>query len=54
MSNEKVNHFRPSWWDRCCSLCTCPHSGRDEEDYEALETVRNIMTEGKKAGALDS
>ena len=31
-----------------------PHSGRDEEDYiEALETVRNIMTEGRRAGAVD-
>ena len=30
-----------------------PHSGRDEEDYiEALETVRNVMTEGRMAGAV--
>ena len=31
-----------------------PHSGRDEEDYiETLETVRNIMTKGRMAGAVD-
>ena len=31
-----------------------PHSGRDEEDYiEALETARNVMTEGRMAGAVD-
>ena len=31
-----------------------PHSGRDEEDdTEALETVRNIMTESRTVGAVD-
>ena len=31
-----------------------PHSGRDEEDdIEALETVRASLTEGRKAGAVD-
>ena len=31
-----------------------PHSGRDEEDYiEALETVRAVPTEEKKADAVD-
>ena len=31
-----------------------PHSGRDKEDYiEALETVRTILAEGRKAGAVD-
>ena len=31
-----------------------PQSGRDEEDHiEALETVRDVMTEGRSAGAVD-
>ena len=31
-----------------------PHSGRGEEDYiEALETVRNVMAEGRTAGVVD-
>ena len=42
------------WVHRCCSLVFLPHSGRDEEDYiEALETVRTILVEGRKAGAVD-
>ena len=32
-----------------------PHSGHDEVDcIEALETVRAILTEGKREGAVDS
>ena len=31
-----------------------PQSGRDEEDHiEALETVRDVMTEGRSAEAVD-
>ena len=31
-----------------------PHNGRDVDDYiEALETVRDTLTEGRKAGATD-
>ena len=38
---------RPSWWSRRCS-------GRDEEDnIDALGTVRAALTEGRKAGAID-
>ena len=57
-----VNHFRRSWVDheRCTAilvgssmlLSVClPHSGRDEVDD--IETVRNVMTEGRMAGAVD-
>ena len=34
------------------SVCM-PHSGRDEDHIEALETVRSTLTEGKKARAVD-
>ena len=62
---REVNHFRRSWVDheRCTAIPVgssmllsvyVPHSARDEEDcIEALETVRNIMTEGRMAGAVD-
>ena len=31
-----------------------PHSGYDEEDYiKALEMVRDTLTEGRRAGAVD-
>ena len=35
-------------------VCNVPHSGFDEEDFFAtLESVRSIMGEGKKLGAVD-
>ena len=61
---REVNHFRCSWFDheRCTAILVGssmlfsiwkPHSCRDEEDHiEALEMVRNIMTEGRIAGAV--
>ena len=30
-----------------------PHSGREEDYIEALETVRVPLTEGRKVGAVD-
>ena len=62
---REVNHFRRSWvdHDRCTAILVgssmllsvyMPHSGCDEEDYtEALETVRIIVTDGRKAGTVD-
>ena len=46
---REVNHFRRSWvgHERCTSV-------GDEEDYiGAFETVRIILTEGRKAGGVD-
>ena len=51
---REVDHFRRSWADHESFTAYIPHGGRDEEDYiEARETVRNIMNEGRRAGAVD-
>ena len=62
---RQVCQFRQSWvsHERCTAILLgamtilsvyLPHSGFDEDDYFAtLETVRNIMDEGKKLGAVD-
>ena len=62
---HEISRFRRSWVDhqRCTAILVgssmllaffLPHSGHDEEDYIAtLETVRSIMNEGRKMGAVD-
>ena len=57
LCSREVKHFRRSWFDHEGQRCTAiyiPHGSHDEEDYiKALETVRDTLTKGREAGAMD-